>query len=90
MHRTQRGVLAIDLDACRKYAGGLDAAAAVRCPSLVLLGARDLMAPGRNAKSLIETLPKVRATTLPECGHALMSEQPDAVLDALRAFLVRK
>jgi pimeloyl-ACP methyl ester carboxylesterase len=90
MHRTQRGVLAIDLDACRKYAGGLDAAAAVRCPSLVLLGARDLMAPARNAKALLETLPNVRAATLPECGHSLMSEQPDAVLDALRAFLVKR
>jgi pimeloyl-ACP methyl ester carboxylesterase len=25
--------------------------------------------------------------TIPDCGHALMAEQPDAVLDALRAFL---
>jgi len=25
--------------------------------------------------------------TLPDCGHAMMAEQPDAVLDALAAFL---
>ena len=63
------------------------AAAAVRCPSLVILGARDLMAPARAAKTLIDTLAGVRTVTLPDTGHAMMAEEPDAVLDALRAFL---
>jgi pimeloyl-ACP methyl ester carboxylesterase len=26
--------------------------------------------------------------TIADCGHALMAEQPDAVLDALSAFLM--
>ena len=34
-----------------------------------------------------KALPGARVVTLPDCGHALMAEQPDAVLDALRAFL---
>ncbi len=66
---------------------GVDSAARVRCPSLVILGARDIMAPPKNAQALIAALPGARVVTLPDCGHALMAEQPDAVLDALRAFL---
>ncbi len=87
MQRTRRGVLAVDLLACRNYQDGVAAAANVRCAALVLMGARDLMAPTRNAKALLAALPNVQSMTLPDCGHSLMSEQPDAVLDALRAFL---
>jgi len=87
MERTPHGALAVDLDACHRYAGGLAAAAAVACPALVVLGERDLMAPAKSAQDLIATLAAVRVVTLAECGHALMAEQPDAVLDALRAFL---
>jgi pimeloyl-ACP methyl ester carboxylesterase len=57
------------------------------CPALVLLAARDLMAPPRAAKTLIGALADVRTATLPDTGHAMMVEQPDAVLDQLRAFL---
>ena len=87
MERTPPGVLYTDLFACNAYAGGLAAAAAVRCPALVVQGQRDLMAPPRSAVALCEALADVRVVTLPGCGHAMMAEQPDAVLDALRAFL---
>jgi pimeloyl-ACP methyl ester carboxylesterase len=87
MERTPRGVLYADLRACNDYAGGVAAATLVRCPVLLLLGARDIMAPPRNAQGLIAALPGASVVTLPECGHAIMAEQPDAVLDALRSFL---
>jgi pimeloyl-ACP methyl ester carboxylesterase len=87
MERNHPGVLHTDLYACHAYAGGLDAAARVRCPTLAILGARDIMAPPKSAQLLVATLGNVRVVTLPECGHALMAEQPDAVLDALRGFL---
>jgi pimeloyl-ACP methyl ester carboxylesterase len=79
-------VLSNDLVACNRYAHGLEAAR-VRCPTLVIVGARDIMAPPRNAKALIAALPDVRTVTLPETGHSLMAERPDEVLDALRGFL---
>jgi pimeloyl-ACP methyl ester carboxylesterase len=85
--RAGRGVLHDDLAACQAYAGGLAAAARVRCPVLLVLGARDQMAPARNAKALADALQDARSVTLPDTGHAMMIEQPDAVLDALRAFL---
>jgi pimeloyl-ACP methyl ester carboxylesterase len=87
MERTAPGVLHADLVACNAWTGGLEAAAAVRCPSLAVIGARDLMAPPRAAKGLVEALAGVRVVTLPDTGHAMMAEQPDAVLDALRGFL---
>ncbi len=87
MERTPPGVLHTDLAACNAWTGGLEAAAAVRCPSLVVIGARDIMAPPRAAKGLVEALAGARVVTLPDTGHAMMAEQPDAVLDALRGFL---
>ena len=87
LERTNPGVLHADLVACNAYAGGLAAAAKVRCPVLVVDGARDIMAPPKNARELIGALRGARVVDLPECGHAIMAEQPDAVLDALRAFL---
>jgi pimeloyl-ACP methyl ester carboxylesterase len=87
MERARPGVLHTDLLACHTYAGGLDAAARVACPTLAVLAARDIMAPPKNAQALLAGLREPRVVTLPECGHALMTEQPDAVLDHLRAFL---
>jgi pimeloyl-ACP methyl ester carboxylesterase len=87
MERMKPNVLYADLLACRDYANGLRAAAAVRSPALLLLGARDVMAPAKAAGELAKTLGDVQVVTLAECGHAMMNEEPDAVLDALRRFL---
>ncbi len=67
--------------------GGLSAAARIRCPALLIVGQRDLMAPAKNAAALTAALADCRVVTVPDCGHSLMTEAPDAVLDALRDFL---
>jgi pimeloyl-ACP methyl ester carboxylesterase len=87
MERSRHGALYNDLIACRDYSDGVKAAASVRCPALVMLGQRDLMAPPANATLLIEALANKRAITLSGCGHSLMAEAPRAVLDTLREFL---
>jgi pimeloyl-ACP methyl ester carboxylesterase len=87
MERSRPGVLHADLLACHRYAGGLSAAASVRCPVLLIVGQRDLMAPAKNATALSAALSDCRVVTVPDCGHSLMAEAPDAVLDALRDFL---
>lgn len=87
MERTNRGVLHTDLAACNAYADGLAAAARVQCPALLIVGQRDLMAPPKGAQALIEALADKQVVTLAGAGHAMMAEQPDAVLDALRAFI---
>ncbi len=86
MERSRPGALYADLMACHTYADGLSVAAKVRCPALVVLGQRDQMAPPKSAAALIAALADKRVVTIPDCGHSLMVEAPDVVLDALRAF----
>ena len=87
LERNRPGTLYADLVACNEYGTGDASAAKVRCPVLAILGARDLMAPAKSARALIAAVADAKVVTIPDCGHALMAEEPDAVLDALRAFL---
>jgi pimeloyl-ACP methyl ester carboxylesterase len=75
-----------DLAACNDYQDGLNAAARVRCPTLVVAGAADRMTPARQGAKLAAAIEGARLVTLPACGHMMMVEQPDATLDALVAF----
>ncbi|WP_194723587.1 alpha/beta fold hydrolase [Noviherbaspirillum malthae] len=76
-----------DFSACNAYANGENAAKAVSCPTLFLLGKRDMMTPPKAAAGLGAIISHACTVQLEDCGHALMSEQPDAVLDALYSFL---
>ena len=51
--RLAPGVLHTDLAACNTYAHGMEAAAKVQCPALFILGARDVMTPPRDRKSVV-------------------------------------
>ena len=75
-----------DLAACNDYRDGPDAAARVRCPTLVIAGTADRMTPARQAAKLAETIQGAQLVVLPDCGHMMMVERPDATLDALVAF----
>jgi pimeloyl-ACP methyl ester carboxylesterase len=87
MERAAPGVLFNDLNACNEYKRGMEAAAAVRCPALLLVGSRDLMTSPRGAPKLAAAMKDARIATIEGSGHALMAEYPDAVLDALRDFI---
>ena len=76
-----------DLAACNDYRDGPQAAAEVRCPTLVLAGAADRMTPAKQGARLAEAIRQSQLLTLPDCGHMMMVEQPGATLDALSAFL---
>jgi pimeloyl-ACP methyl ester carboxylesterase len=83
MERAGPGVIYTDLNACNQYSAGLEQAAAVRCPALLILGERDMLTPPRTATRLAELLPSVETVILKDCGHAMLAEQPDSVLDQL-------
>jgi len=87
LERTRPQVLHTDLNACNAYQGGLASAAKVKCPTLFVLGSRDAMTPPRNAQALRAAVAGAQTVMLDGAGHALMAERPDAVLDALIAFL---
>ena len=87
MRRSRPGALHTDLSNCNAYQNGLAAAAKVRCPTLMVIGKRDLMTPARAAADLQKALPDVRSIIIEDAGHAMMAEQPAAVLAALRDFI---
>lgn len=74
-----------DFMACNAYQHGDVAASAIGCPTLFLLGKYDVMTPPKAAKALISNIPQAKVTLI-DSGHALMAEQPDAVLEELFHF----
>ncbi len=87
LERSGPGVLHATLKAANDYRHGLDLAGDIQCPTLLVLGERDAMTPARAARPLARAIPGARTVTLPGCGHMMMAEQPDAVLDALISIL---
>jgi pimeloyl-ACP methyl ester carboxylesterase len=83
MEQAAPGVIHADLKACNDYRAGLEHAATVRCPALLILGERDRLTPPRATRQLAEALPQAETVVLPGCGHAMLAEQPDSVLDQL-------
>jgi pimeloyl-ACP methyl ester carboxylesterase len=87
MERQPPGVLLNDFAACNAYGGGLERAAALRCPALFVLGERDSMTPPKAAAALIAAIPGARVVRIPGCGHAIQTEAPDALREALADWL---
>jgi pimeloyl-ACP methyl ester carboxylesterase len=84
--RNPAHVFHTDFSACNAYAAGEAAASAVRCPTLFLLGKRDQMTPPKAAARLTAAIAHAEVQLIDDCGHQLMAEQPDAVLDRLYRF----
>lgn len=75
-----------DFSLCDRYAGAMEAAQRVRCAVLFILGDKDAMTPPKGAQALAQAL-RAEVVRLP-VGHALMSEAPNGVVEALRRFLL--
>jgi pimeloyl-ACP methyl ester carboxylesterase len=58
----------------------------VRCPSLVLWGARDNQLPVADAFDYARRL-RAPLRVIADCGHLLIGERPDACADAIQRFL---
>jgi len=83
LERAPPGALAACFNACQAYAGALDAAGKVVCPTLLLLGELDRMTPPAGARDLGVRIAGARTVILPRTGHMMMVEQPDQTIDAL-------
>src|SRR5690349_20138743 len=79
--------LAADLAACDAYREAAAAAARLRCPTLLLLGGDDRMTPASRAQAFAGKFANARATVLPAIGHMMTTEDPVAVLAAMRTVL---
>jgi pimeloyl-ACP methyl ester carboxylesterase len=85
--RCRPGVLHADMSACNRYGEGLERAAAVRCPTTLVLGRDDRLTPVKSTRDLVAALPSPDVRILEGSGHTLMVEAPNALLDALREVL---
>lgn len=89
MARQKPGVFHIDLAACNAYTRPLESLSAIAAPVLVIAGTQDKMTAPKVAKAVQAAIPGARLASIEGSGHALMAERPDAVLDALIAFLAK-
>src|SRR5262249_26105549 len=87
LERAPPGALAACCTACRDYAGALEAAAKVVCPTLLLLGELDRMTPPAGARDVGVKIAGARTVVLPRTGHMMMVEQPDQTIDTLAEII---
>jgi pimeloyl-ACP methyl ester carboxylesterase len=83
MEKAGPGVIYTDLNACNEYIEGLEHAARIECPALLILGERDMLTTVRSAMKVAAALPHAEKAVLEGSGHALLAERPDPVLDQL-------
>jgi pimeloyl-ACP methyl ester carboxylesterase len=85
IERCGPGVYHADLAACNEFVAD-DLPAAIKCPTLVIAGAADQMTPAR-AGSAVAAAVDAQLVILPGCGHSMLSECPNEVLDALASIV---
>jgi pimeloyl-ACP methyl ester carboxylesterase len=61
--------------------------ASIRCPTLVLVGDGDELAPPERAAEIAHGISGARLVSVPQCGHLSALERPDEVTRALLAWL---
>ena len=84
MERAAPGILASDLVATNAYENGAKAASTITAPARVIIGAADMMTPRKMGHALAGHLPNGHAVEIPDCGHMIMAEAPEACLRAMR------
>src|SRR6185312_10798285 len=61
--------------------------AAIRCPTLVLVGEQDTLTPPDRAQEIAAGIAGSRLVTVPRCGHVSTLERPDELSRALVELL---
>ena len=80
------GMLYRDLAACNAF-DVMDELAHVTQPALIITGEQDRLTPPKYGEFLRERLPNATAVVVPEAGHYVMDEAPDAVAAAISSWL---
>ena len=63
--------------------------ATLACPTLVIYAGQDLLIPPALARPGFRRVPDLTEVTVEAAGHSVVWDAPDAVADAMRAFLSR-
>lgn len=86
MQRQPTASLFTDMNACNAYQRDLSSLNEIHIPALIIAGKQDRMTPPKMARQIVQALPQATLVEI-NGGHALMAEQPDDFLNALRDFL---
>lgn len=61
--------------------------AEIRCPTLVIVGDKDVLTPPDLAREIADAIPDAELSVIENCGHLSTLEQPEAVNRAMETFL---
>jgi pimeloyl-ACP methyl ester carboxylesterase len=86
MIETRSSVFHGDLMACNAFDVMSDVGS-IRQPTLVICGETDKMTPMRYSQFLADAIPTAKLAVIPNAGHMVMLEQPQATAEALSSFL---
>ena len=64
--------------------------AGIDCPTLLVTGDEDAIAPAQGVRQIGERIRGARVTVLPRCGHWTMVEKHEECDDLLRRFYSRR
>jgi pimeloyl-ACP methyl ester carboxylesterase len=62
----------------------------IKCPTLILCGAEDVLTPLKLHEEMAERIPDARLVVVPRCGHLSTMERPEEVTAALREWLTAR
>lgn len=68
---------------------GRPSLAKIKCPTVVIGGADDLITPPEVMREIAALVPSASCHLLPECGHLSTMEEPEAVTALLAAWLAK-
>ena len=80
-------ILAIDLIACNNYKNGLEAAKAISCPTLLILGELDKMVHLKVGKKFSELVKNSITHIINGSGHMIMIEKAFEMREKVLEFL---
>jgi len=86
MMETPAPVLHGDFLACNTF-NLLDELPRIKTRTLILCGEKDAMTPPKFSETLRDRIPGAQLEIIPNAGHMLMLEQPEAVVKSLQNFL---
>jgi len=61
--------------------------AAIRCPTLVLVGEQDAVTPPERSQEMAAAIAGARLVVVPDCGHMCVLEQPEPVTQEMVRWL---
>lgn len=87
LEKAGEDVFFTDLNACNEFTNGADLAAEITADTLVIIAEQDKMTSPANASQVASAISNSRVVRLNPCGHSMLSEQPNAVLDSLATIV---